>query len=561
MKNVNHFKYWPNRVAKSLTIPETTLFENLEISAKKYPEKIALHYYGGTYTYSEIIKEVEFLAGYLEKELHVQKEEKILLFMQNSPQYIITYLAILRVRAVVVPINPMSTTNDLELFVKDCDIKNVIIGQELFDKVYPLQVQKLIDNIIVATYSDYVHEEDALGELPSEVSNPVKELENTILWSEIINERYEASIYKGKIDDVAAIPYTSGTTGLSKGCVHTNKTILANVIGPYYWMDYSSDAVVLTTLPLFHVTGLVHSALTPLYAGSTMVILTRWDRDYAAKAIEKFECSHWINISTMLIDFLANPNLGNFDISSLEFIGGGGASLPEAVGNQLYRRTGLRYVEGYGLTETIAQTHFNPPDRPKMECLGVPVFDLDARIIDLSNGEELGPNEEGELIVHGPQLFKGYYNREEENRDSHIEIDGKLFFKTGDIVKMDEEGYFYIIDRLKRMINAAGYKVWPTEVESILYKHPAIQQACVVSAPDPKRGETVKAYVILEDNSKGKVSEEDIIEWSKDQMAAYKRPRIVQIRETFPTTASGKILWRQLQKETEENKTEIERMI
>ncbi|HLR91783.1 MAG TPA: long-chain fatty acid--CoA ligase, partial [Atopostipes sp.] len=174
---------------------------------------------------------------------------------------------------------------------------------------------------------------------------------------------------------------------------------------------------------------------------------------------------------------------------------------------------------------------------------------VDARIIDPTTNEELGPNEEGELIVNGPLMFEGYYNRPEDTESSHIVIDGKKFFRTGDISVVDEEGYFFLVDRLKRMINAAGYKVWPTEVESILYKHPAVQQACVVRAPDAVRGETVKALIILNDEFKGNVTEEDIMDWSKDQMAAYKYPRIIEFRDSFPTTASGKILWRKLQDE------------
>lgn len=552
MKHTNHYEFWPERLPKKMTIPETTLYDNLKISVKKYPENIAFHFYGATYTYREVFEEVELLAGYLENELNVKKEEKILLYMQNSPQFIIASMAILRLRAVVVPINPMNTSSDLEFFVKDCDIENAIIGQELIEKVMPLKEKAFIKNIITVAYSDYTHSATSIvDDMPDVVKESAMTFEETIYWKDIFNKKYEASAYTGHIDDTVVIPYTSGTTGLPKGCVHTNKTIQTNVLGTNYWMNYTPNTVALTALPLFHVTGLVHSALTPFYAGSSMVILTRWDRDYATKAIEKYGCSHWMGISTMLIDFLANPNLDEYDISSLEFIGIGGASLPKTVGEKLFEKTKIKYMEGYGLTETMAQTHFNPPNRPKMECLGIPVFDVDARIIDMETEKELGVNEEGELIVHGPQVFKGYYNRDEENEEAHIEIDGKRFFRTGDIAKMDDEGYFFIVDRLKRMINASGFKVWPTEIESLLYKHPAVHQACVVSAPDPKRGETVKAYVILKDDAIGSVTEQDIIDWSKDKMATYKRPRIVEIRKEFPTTSSGKILWKQLQKETE----------
>src|SRR5699024_10224564 len=195
----------------------------------------------------------------------------------------------------------------------------------------------------------------------------------------------------------------------------------------------------------------------------------------------------------------------------------------------------------------MSHPHFNPPQRPKLQCLGIPAFGVDARIIDLETNEELGPNEEGELIVNAPQMFKGYYRNEEETKKSFIEIDGKSFFRTGDIVKMDDEGYFFIVDRLKRMINAAGFKVWPTEVESVLYHDPAINQACVISAQDEVRGETVKAVVTLNESHKDKVTADEIIAWSKDKLAAYKYPKIVEFREALPMTSSGKILWRELQ--------------
>lgn len=549
MKNTAHFKYWPPRLPKELTVPETTLFDNLAITTKKYPTKTAIEYYGNALTYEDILNDVEKMAGYLESELGMQKGDNVLLFMQNSPQYIISMFAVLRIRAVVVPINPMSTTSDLEFFVNDGDVKHALIGQELYEKAAPLVENKTLEHTIIAAYSDYANADKALDTLPEEVAAAPHSFPGTILWSTVMEANDKPSAYSGKSDDMAMIPYTSGTTGVPKGCIHTNKTIQANVTSAFYWMSLAPDTVVLTTLPLFHVTGVVHSALAPMLAGSKLVLLTRWDRNYAVKAIETYRCSDWINISTMLIDFLSNPNLEDYDISSLEIVGGGGAPLPEAVGQQLVEATGLEYVEGYGLSETMSHTHFNPPQRPKLQCFGIPAFGVDARIIDPTTNEELVPNEEGELIVNGPQMFEGYYNRPEDTEASHIVIDGKKFFRTGDISVVDEEGYFFLVDRLKRMINAAGFKVWPTEVESMLYKHPAVQQACVVRAPDAVRGETVKALIILNDEFKGNVTEKDIMDWSKDQMAAYKYPRIIEFRDSFPTTASGKILWRKLQDE------------
>ena len=553
--NTAHFEFWPSRVSKTLTVPNTTLYDNLAISAKKYPNKIALYYYGASYTYQQLLEEVELLAGYLEQEMNVEKGEHVLLFMQNAPQFLISYYAILRVRAVVVPVNPMNTAEELGFYVKDGSIRCGIAGQELYGRIEELGDSTSLKTIITAAYSEYAGDAESIGDLPPAVTEPVQAFEKAISWKTVLEAALEPSPYKGNSEDTAVLPYTSGTTGLPKGCVHTNRSVQANTVGTFHWMNSTSDAVSLITLPLFHVTGMIHSMHTPIYAGASMVMMTRWDRNYAAKAIGKYSCTHWINISTMIIDFLSNPQLSESDVSSLQAIGGGGAPLPAAVGEKLIAVTGLKYIEGYGLSETISQTHFNPPDRPKLQCLGIPSFDVDARVIDAASGKELGTGEEGELVVRGPQVFQGYYNRDDENRSSFIEIEEKLFFRTGDIVKMDEEGYFFIVDRVKRMINASGFKVWPTEVESLLYKHPAVQQACVIGIPDPRRGETVKAFVILNEGQEGKVTEEEIVEWSKQEMAAYKYPRFIEFRKSFPTTSSGKILWRKLQEE-EQGKSE-----
>lgn len=554
----NHFKFWPKRVTKTITIPETPLYDNLAVTAKRYPSKPAIYYYGAKYSYGEILEQVDFLAGYLQHKLGIQEQDRVILFMQNSPQYVIAFYAILRARAVVVPVNPMNTTNELSFYVKDCDVKTAIVGQELFNQIEPLQGTTSLKNIIVATYSEYLPKDLKVENLSPEIIAPRIELtkENQYLWEEVLNEKVKPLTFNGQKDDMAILPYTSGTTGLPKGCIHTNETVQANVISASYWLNTTSDAVHLTTLPLFHVTGMLHSMHAPIFTGSSMVILTRWNRDHAIQSIQDYQCTHWINISTMVIDFLANPNIKQYDLSSLAVIAGGGAPLPEAVGQKLNEVTGLQFVEGYGLSETISHTHFNPPDRPKLQCLGIPAFNVDARIIDPVSLKELDIGEEGEIIVNGPQVFRGYYNQPEATEQAFIELDGKKFFRTGDIGRIDEEGYFFIVDRVKRMINASGFKVWPTEVESILYKHLAIQQACIVGVPDPKRGETVKAFVILNDEYVGKVTEEEIIEWSKGQMAAYKYPRFVEFREKFPTTASGKILWRKLQEE-ELEKTKV----
>lgn len=545
-----HFKHWPKRKPISLTIPKTTMDHNLKVSAQRFPEKPAIYYYGTKITYEQLLEQVDKMAGYLQKHLYVSKGDRVLLNMQNSPQFIISYYAILRAGAIVVPVNPMNTTEELSLYIEDSTSKVALVGQELADRMTPLLDKTELEHLIVASYSDYISS-DFQHELHEDICAPRKNFteENITVWEEALAANLIITETGGASEDLAALPYTSGSTGRPKGCMHTHGTVQANILSGATWVDMTADSVCLATLPLFHVTGMVHSMHIPIYCGSTIILMTRWDKKLAHQLIKNYKCTHWINISTMVVDFLTNDNLKESDFHSIMFIGGGGAPLPKAVGENLYNLTGLRYVEAYGLTETISHTHLNPMDRSKLQCLGVPTFGVDARIIDPVSLEELQPDEEGEIVIHGPQVLRGYWKKPEETKKSFITIDGKDFLRTGDIAKYDEEGYFFIVDRYKRMINASGFKVWPTEVESALYKHPAIEQVCVIGVPDVRRGENVKAVVVLREPQKGKVTEEEIIEWSKHQMANYKYPRFVEFVDRLPISGSGKILWRQLQEE------------
>ncbi len=543
----------------SLTVPETTLYDNLVMTAKRYPDKTAMYYYGTEMTYQEVYRQSELLAGYLQK-LGVKSGERVILYLQNSPQFIVAFHAILRADAVVVPLNPMNMTDELRHYVEDSNAKVAIVGQELYHRIRPLVGSTELSSLIVAAYSDYLPSAtDAsasnapafMKTVPDFISASRKPTTDAfaMTWSDAIAAGLTASPSQADSSHLAVMPYTSGTTGLPKGCMHTHRSVQANTVGGCNWNGLYSDSVVLTVLPLFHVTGMVHSMLAPIYAGSEMVLMTRWDRDMAGRLIEYRKCTGWINISTMVVDFLMNPNVDDYDISSLQGIGGGGATLPEAVGEELYRRTGIRYAEGYGLSETISQTHFNPPDAPKLQCMGIPSFDVDARILDTETGIELGPNQEGELVVNGPQVFVGYFKRPDEDAKAFIDIDGKRFFRTGDLARFDEDGYFFMVDRVKRMVNAAGFKVWPSEVETILYRHPAIAQACVIGVPDARRGETVKAYIVPKASHRDAITADDIILWAREHMAAYKVPHLVAFVDSLPMSGSGKILWRKLQED------------
>src|SRR5699024_9674479 len=265
-----------------------------------------------------------------------------------------------------------------------------------------------------------------------------------------------------------------------------HRSVMATCVQGSLWTENTSESVILATLPYFHVTGMQGSMNSPIYSGSTIVLMTRWNREVAAQLIERYRVGRWVNIVTMAIDLLSDPSVKSYDLSSLENVGGGGAAMPEAISNKLMELTGLRYMEGYGLSETMAGTHINPTSKPKAQCLGIPVFDVDAQIYDSDTGKLLDVGEVGEIILSAPQVFQGYWNLPQETEEAFINVNGKQFFRSGDMGYYDEEGYFFIVDRLKRMINASGYKVWPAEVEGMLYHHPAVQQACVISTPDER---------------------------------------------------------------------------
>ena len=543
----DHYRFWPPGLPHDMALPETSLYGNLAATAARYPEKTAVNYYDTPLSYARFRQEVDALAGFLQQRAGVRRGDRVLLFMQNSPQFMIAFYAILRADAMVVPVNPMNLTEELRHYVSDSDATVTITGQELLGQVRPL-LEDGLQHIIVAAYSDYqtvatdlkVPEVVAAPRLPA--SGP-----GITQWLDALAEKLEPGKHQAGPDDLCVMPYTSGTTGKPKGCIHTHRTVMSTTVAGGAWVDMQPDSVILCSMPLFHVTGMQCSMNQPIYFGGTIVLMTRWDRDTAGELIQRHKIEGWTNIATMAIDFLSNPNLAGYDISSMKHIGGGGAAMPEAVAQRLLDLTGLTYIEGYGLSETMAPTHINPPQRAKKQCLGIPICATESLVVNPDTLAVLGPRETGEIVSRGPQIFLGYWKKPEATAASFIDIDGKSFFRTGDLGYRDEDGYFFIVDRLKRMINASGYKVWPAEVEAMLYHHSDVREACVIGTQDARRGETVKAIVVLKEASRGKVAADDIIAWSRNKMAAYKVPRVIEFVETLPKSATGKVQWRLLQ--------------
>jgi fatty-acyl-CoA synthase len=358
-------------------------------------------------------------------------------------------------------------------------------------------------------------------------------------------------------DDLSVLPYTSGATGMPKGCMHTHASILHNAVASSVWGNVTAEAVTLLVVPMFHITGMVSGLHAALHTGATIVLMPRWDRDLAGRLISTWRVTSWTNISTMVIDLLASPNFAPYDRSSLTYTytytytytGGGccGAAMPQAVAQRLLEAYGLRFAEGYGLTETASPSHSNPPDAPKQQCLVIPFMSVESRVVDPDTLAEMPVDEAGEIIMRGPSVFAGYWKRPEATEAAFVMFEGQRYFRSGDLGRVDEDGYFFITDRLKRMINASGFKVWLAEVESLMFRHPAIAEACVIGARDAYRGESVKAVVVLRAEARGQVSEQDIVDWRHENMAVYKAPHSVQFVEALPKIGSGKVMWRLLQ--------------
>ncbi len=542
-----HLKHWPKQLPRHLTLPETSLWVNLAVSALRYPQKAASVFFDTRLAYRRFVAEAEAIAGFLQHDCGVARGDRVLLDLQNSPQFVLAYYAILRADAVVVPVSPMNVGDELEHYCDDSGATVAIVGQELYKHLRPL-IGTRIRHALVAAYSDHLTGTTELA-VPDFIRAPRAPVTDpgVTAWTEALARERTPRVHTVGPDDLAAILYTSGTTGKPKGCMHTHRTLMCTAVGGALWEGMMQDSVVLATAPLFHVTGMQHSMNASLYAGATIAFLPRWDPAAAGYLIERYHVTHWANVPTMVVDLLAHPTTADRDLSSLQNVFGGGASMPEAVAAQLQARCGIEYMEAYGMTETISQTHVNPPQQLRKQCLGIPTFDTAAMIIDPESLEPLPPGEVGEIVSSGPQLMKGYWNNAEATRAAFLEIDGRTFLRTGDLGRMDDDGFFYIADRLKRMINASGYKVWPAELEATLYKHPDIREVAIVSAPGGRRGETVKAWVVLKESSQGKVAEEDIIAWSREHMAAYKVPRLVAFTDALPRSGTGKIQWRTLQ--------------
>jgi len=546
------YKLWPKRVPKTFAVPDISCADAFMESARLFPKKTALVYFDNKFTYSELETLTSKFAAVLES-FDVGKGDRVILYMQNIPAYIIAEYGCWKKGAVIVPVNPMLKEREIEYLISDCSPKLIICEEYLYSKVKNvLKKASPVGKVITTSPLDWYFFE---GETPAFLQNIEKvRHDDTFDFKELLDKStitYKPETVKG--EDLAAISYTSGTTGIPKGALTTHSNHIANALNNSLWYSVASADVFFGFVPWFHITGANMQTVLPFFVGGTLVTGYRFEPALALRQIEKYKITHSVGPITMYIALLNHPDFKKYDLSSLVTPISGGAPVPEAVVKKWEEEAGSYIYNVMGLTESTAPLIFVPSGRrapvdPDTGALsiGIPLPNTEFMVVDAENGQEIVPlGETGEMVVKGPQIIKGYWNKPEETKETFVEG----WFYTGDIVKMDEDGWVYLVDRKKDMIIASGFKVWPREVEDVLYKHPATKEAVVVGVADPYRGESPKAFISLKDEYKGKVTAEEFIDFCKQNMAAYKYPRQVEFLDEIPKTATGKALRRLLREQ------------
>ena len=522
----------------SLDYPRAPLYHFLQQSASLYPDRPAIIYQDpsegqepAAWTYRDLDQESDRLAAALVS-LGVAKGDRVAYYIQNSPELIAGFYGILKAGAVPVPCNVMYQAEELAYHLNDSGARTLLCEANLYPTAQAILHETPVARVIVAggqVEGRALYWEQALEEAPALSELPAIDVDR----------------------DLALLPYTGGTTGIPKGAMLTHANLVANAVQFRDWFGYEPGGeVFVATLPLFHIGGIAGVMSVPISCGATIVLFRRFNAERVLRAIQDYRATRFLGVPTMYIALLNHQDAGNYDLSSLRPSRTSAAPLPKAVKESFDALVGRDVlVEGYGLTETSPLTHANPVDSAIAGSIGVPLPDTDARIFDADDGMvEMPVGEIGEVVLRGPQVMRGYWNRPLET--SEAIRDG--WFYTGDLAYMDERGYFFIVDRKKDVINAAGFKVWPREVEEILYQHPSVRLAAVLGVPDDYRGETVRAVIALKegyDFPSEDAAREDILAHCQRHLANYKVPRIVDFRDELPMSAAGKVLRRVMRDE------------
>ncbi|WP_275118489.1 long-chain-fatty-acid--CoA ligase [Alkalihalobacterium chitinilyticum] len=526
---------YPDEIKTTVDIPVKTIPDILKETTQKYPQHIALTFYGNEMTYEKLAQLSQAFASALQG-AGVNKDDRVAIMLPNCPQFVISYYGILTAGAIVTQVNPMLVERELAHILIDSGAETIVVFDALYPRFKAVQEQTKVKNVIVVSF----------GEPPS--------LEEDLSFEQFLGTA--KSFTPPKFDpeqDVAVLQYTGGTTGRSKGAMLTHRNLMANLEQVYEF--FKNDFEVgkertLTVIPLFHVFGMTSCMNLAIYTAATNILFPRFDLQEVLETIKKEKPTTFPGVPTMYVAITNHPNAQDYGIDSIRICNSGSAPMPIELMKDFEAKTGAKILEGYGLSETAPTTHVNPMfSKRKPGSVGIGIPSTEYKIVDVASGtEEVPAGETGEVIIRGPQVMKGYWNMPEETE--HTLRNGWLY--TGDIGKVDEEGYLYIVDRKKDMIIASGFNIYPRDIEEVLYEHEAVQEAVVIGVPDPYRGETVKAVIVLK---QGKTADEqEMMKYCQKNLAAYKVPKIIEFRDELPKTSVGKILRRTLREEHQEDK-------
>lgn len=556
-------KFYLKEVPPDVDIPEQSVVETFDKATDKWKDKTALIFYGRKISYRELRDHADRFATAL-GDLGVKKGERVALLLLNSPQFIIAYFGALKAGATLTPISPVYVSPEIKHQIEDSGATTIVCQDILYDHVEKAEVK--LDRVILTNIAEYLPRfkkflgQSVLRAVYQKMSAPPPELferEGFYQFQDLI-KKYPPNPPKIEFnirEDLVTLPYTGGTTGLPKGAMITHYNFVAS---QYLLQTFGGDVVeegkevMLAYLPFYHIYGQAVVMLGGISQGYTLVIFTTPDLDDILNAIESYRATIVYSVPALYEALRDYARTDRVDWKRIKTLVSGADALLEDTARGWEQRTGAPIHEGWGMTETSSVGMGSPYGRPKIGSFGVPLPNTMAAIVDPEGTEFLPVGETGELVVRGPQIMKGYWNRPEETKNTFVEIDGETWLRTSDLASMDEEGYFYYYDRKRDMIKYKGLAVFAREVEEVLAGHPQIKETGVIGVPAPEVGEVVKAVVVLETEARGKVLEEEIIKYCQERLAHYKVPKIIEFKGEVPKTDVGKVSRRELREETEE---------
>lgn len=550
IKNRYWKDYLPAGITLEIDIPEDISLGDIFQKGVEYGDRISMVFYGKEYTFLELDNLTRRFAGALLK-LGVKKGDVVALWLPNCPHFSISYFSILSIGTTLTAISPLFVAREMSYQIKDSGAKILIILDRFFQQYNKVKDELPLEKVILINIE---------GQTPKEPeTNKIVHFNTLMDQNPEPIQSFEVEI--NSKEDVAVIQYTGGTTGLPKGAYLSHYNIIANILQIKQISDYmkekylKEDIQSISVLPWYHIYGQTCELAVGPLIGAKGIVLATFDLGQIFEIMKKYKPNTMLGVPTMFINLLNSPLSENVDFSCLKYVNVGAAPLPIEIAKEWERRTGFAIGEGYGLSETSPDVTTSPPwAKKKLGSCGHAVASTLVGIIN-EKLEFLPIGDEGELVVSGPQVMIGYHNRPEENKKVFFEAGGYKWLRTGDFARLDEEGYIFLIDRVKDLIKYKGHSVYPREIEEILYEHPAVQECAVIGVKDPIKGEDIMAHIILKNEYKGKITEQEIIDWTKENMAAYKYPRTVKFVRSLPKSAIGKILRRVLrEKEVKKRK-------